>query len=51
VHRLVTRGTFEERINEMMLSKRELAELTVASGEQWIGKLPVDDLRALFAID
>jgi superfamily II DNA or RNA helicase len=51
VHRLVTRGTFEERINEMMISKRELAELTVASGEQWIGKLPVDELRALFAID
>ena len=34
VHRFITRSTFEERINAMMASKRELAQLTVGSGEQ-----------------
>jgi uncharacterized Zn finger protein/superfamily II DNA or RNA helicase len=50
VHRFVTRGTFEERINEMMRSKRELAELTVGTGETWVGQLPPAELRALFAL-
>ena len=50
VHRFITRSTFEERINEMMRSKRELADLTVGSGEQWIGNLPGNELRQLFAL-
>jgi len=50
VHRFITRGSFEERINEMIRRKRELAELTVASGEAWIGQLPPDELKALFAL-
>ncbi len=51
VHRFITAGTFEERIDAMLKSKRELADLTVASGETWIGKMPVDDLRRLFTRD
>jgi uncharacterized Zn finger protein/superfamily II DNA or RNA helicase len=50
VHRFVTRGSFEERINDLIRSKRELAELTVASGETWIGQLPPQQLQALFAL-
>ena len=50
VHGFVTRGTFEERINEMMASKRELAELAVGSGEQWIGNLAADELREILAV-
>ncbi|MDP1650118.1 MAG: DEAD/DEAH box helicase [Rubrivivax sp.] len=50
VHRFITRGTFEERINEMIRSKRELAELTVGTGETWIGQLPPDVLKALFQL-
>ena len=50
VHRFITRATFEERINEMMRAKRELADLTVGSGEQWIGNLPAAELRELFAL-
>ena len=34
----------------MMRSKRELAEMTVGSGETWIGQLPAEDLKALFAL-
>lgn len=51
VHRFITSGTFEERINEMIKSKRELAELTVGSGEQWIGDLDAQQLKALFELE
>lgn len=50
VYRMITQGTFEERINELMMRKRELAELTVATGEQWLGDLPSDELQALFKL-
>jgi uncharacterized Zn finger protein/superfamily II DNA or RNA helicase len=51
VHRFITRGTFEERINAMIRSKRELAEMSVGSGETWIGALPAAELRELFRLD
>ncbi len=47
VHRFITQNTFEEKINKLLLSKRELADLAVASGEQWIGELSNKDLREL----
>jgi uncharacterized Zn finger protein len=50
VHRFITRGTFEERINEMIRAKRELAEMAVGRGETWIGQLPPEELRALFEL-
>jgi uncharacterized Zn finger protein/superfamily II DNA or RNA helicase len=50
VHRFITRGTFEERINAMIRSKRELANMAVGSGETWIGQLPADELRTLFRL-
>jgi len=50
VHRLLTRDTFEERINEMNQAKRGLAELTVTAGEQWIGQLSDQELHELFAL-
>jgi hypothetical protein len=34
----------------MIRAKRELAELTVGSGEQWIGHLGGDELAALFTL-
>lgn len=48
VHRFITKNTFEERINEMINSKRQLAEMTVSSGESWIGKLSNKELREIF---
>lgn len=50
VYRFVTEGTFEERINNMLKAKRELADLTVATGETWIGDLPTGELRSLLAL-
>ena len=49
VHRMITRGTFEERINEMLKDKKQLADLSVTRGEKWIGELSNSELRSLFA--
>ena len=48
VHRFITKNTFEERINEMIQSKKALADMTVATGENWIGNLSNKELRELF---
>lgn len=50
VHRFITKNTFEERINEMIQSKKALAEMTVSTGETWIGNLSNHELRNLFTI-
>jgi SNF2 family DNA or RNA helicase len=50
VYRLLTTGTFEERIDEMIQSKKELANLTVGSGENWITELNNDQLRDIFSL-
>ncbi len=50
VHRFITKGTFEERINEMIQSKKHLANLTVATGENWIGNLNNKELKEMFEL-
>ncbi len=50
VYRLITKGTFEEKINAMLTYKKELADLTVPSGEKWIGDLSNRDLKELFSL-
>lgn len=50
VHRLITENTFEEKIDAMIQSKKELADLTVASGEQWLTELSDAELKALVAL-
>ncbi len=48
VHRLITKNTFEEKIDEMIQRKKHLADMTVATGESWIGKLSNKELREIF---
>lgn len=48
VHRFITKDTFEERINDMIESKRHLADMTVSTGEKWIGELSNSELREIF---
>jgi superfamily II DNA or RNA helicase len=48
VHRLITKNSFEETIDEMIASKKELAEMTVASGESWLMRMSHEELKALF---
>ncbi|MBZ4676639.1 MAG: box helicase, partial [Anaerophaga sp.] len=50
VYRLITQGTFEEKINKMLTNKKELANLTVASGEKWVGDLSDNELKELFTL-
>jgi len=48
VHRFITKNTFEEKINFMIQQKKALAEMTVATGENWIGNLSNKELREIF---
>ena len=48
VHRFITQNTFEEKIDKMIQDKKILADMTVASGESWIGKLTNKQLEELF---
>jgi SNF2 family DNA or RNA helicase/uncharacterized Zn finger protein len=50
VHRFITKNTFEEKINEMIQGKKALANMTVATGENWIGNLSNKELRDLFEV-
>lgn len=50
VYRFVTAGTFEEKINEMLRQKRELADLTVSTGEAWIGDMKKEEIEAIFRL-
>ncbi|MCF8294972.1 MAG: DEAD/DEAH box helicase family protein [Bacteroidales bacterium] len=48
VHRFITKNTFEEQINEMIVKKKHLAEMTISTGENWIGNLSNYELKELF---
>lgn len=50
VHRLITKGTLEEKIDDMLRSKKQLANLTISQGEKWIGELSDKELRQLVAL-
>lgn len=47
VHRLITENTFEERINEMIVEKKALAEMTVADGEISITEMSTEEIREI----
>ena len=48
VYKFITKGTIEEKINEILEEKRKLAEKIVTStGESWISDLDDDKLRNL----
>lgn len=50
VHRFITKDTFEEKINAMIQSKKKLANMTLSTGENWIGKLNNKELKHLFKL-
>jgi len=51
VHKFVCTGTLEEKIHEMIESKKHLAEQVVGAGEQWLTELDTDSLRDLLLLD
>ena len=50
VYRLINTGTLEEKIDNLIQAKRQLAELTVAAGESWLGNLSNDEIRELVTL-
>ncbi|MDA8435673.1 MAG: DEAD/DEAH box helicase [Actinomycetales bacterium] len=50
VHRLISAGTVEERIDEMITRKRSLAQRVVGTGEAWLTDLSTADLRDAVAL-
>lgn len=45
VHKFVTTGTLEEMIDDMIESKKALADAVVGSGEKWLTEMSTDELR------
>src|SRR5207253_11517948 len=50
VHKFLCAGTLEEKIDEMIERKMELAETVVGTGEGWLTELSTDELKKLFAL-
>jgi SNF2 family DNA or RNA helicase len=50
VHKFVCAGTLEEKIDEMIEKKREIAEQVVGAGEGWITELTNKDLKELWKL-
>src|SRR3990170_2037546 len=50
VHKFLCVGTLEEKIDEMIERKKEVAEKVVGSGEGWLTELSTNELKELFKL-
>lgn len=50
VHKFVTIGTLEEKIDEMIDGKQQLNDQIVQQSDQWITELSTDELKDLFTL-
>ena len=50
VHKFLCAGTLEEKIDEMIERKQELAAMIVGTGESWLTELSTSALKELFAL-
>ena len=51
VHKLVCRGTLEERINQLLIDKKELASQSVGTGDEWFTDMRTEQLREIFSLN
>ncbi len=51
VHKFVTLGTVEERIDKLLEDKSQLADNIVGSGDEWLTDLSTQELREYLALD
>ncbi|BCO07651.1 hypothetical protein GF1_00270 [Desulfolithobacter dissulfuricans] len=51
VHKFLCQGTVEERIDNLLKRKKDLAEKVVGSGEAWLTELSTRELQELFRLD
>ena len=50
VHKFICSGTMEEKIDEMIESKKEIASQVVGTGEGWLTELSMAELKNVFAL-
>lgn len=50
VHKFISLGTLEERIDEMLVGKQQLSDDVISSSEQWITELSTEALRELITL-
>ena len=50
VHKFITSGSVEEKIDRMIKEKSKLAAEIVGSGEYWLGGFDVGQLKDLVAL-
>lgn len=50
VHKLITVGTLEERIDDMIESKKGLADAIITSGDQWLTEMSTEELRDMVTL-
>ena len=50
VHRFITLGTFEEKIDEMITNKKDLANVAVFEGEKIITELSDEEIYKIFSL-
>ncbi|MFM7717107.1 MAG: hypothetical protein ACKO7A_31670, partial [Microcystis sp.] len=51
VHKFVTLGTLEERIDEMIEEKKKVANAIVSNDESWLTELDNESFRQLIALN
>ena len=52
VHKFITKGTIEEKIDAMLMRKAKLADdVVAASGESWMTEMNNDELAELFTLE
>lgn len=50
VHKFICAGTLEDKIDEMIERKKEVAENVVGTGEGWLTELSNEELKNIFAL-
>jgi SNF2 family DNA or RNA helicase len=50
VHKFICAGTLEERIDQLIESKKALAESVVGTGEGWLTELSTEELRQVITL-
>jgi SNF2 family DNA or RNA helicase len=50
VHKLIVSGTLEEKIDDLLMQKEEVANQVVGSGEAWLSELSNNDFKSLISL-
>ena len=50
VNKMISIGTLEERVDQMIEQKTELAERIIGVGESWVTELSTEKLRDLLSL-